>query len=69
MCIRDRYIESIKEIGYLREYAYENIMEFVAVCLEHYYETPENFKEKLPILYSKIEELINTCLLYTSRCV
>jgi len=55
-----KYIESIKEIGYLRDYAYENIMEFVAVCLEHYYETPENFKEKLPILYSKIEELINT---------
>lgn len=54
-----KYIESIKEIGYLREYAYENIMEFVAVCLEHYYETPEKFKQKLPNLYSKIEGMIN----------
>lgn len=53
-------IESIKKIGYLREYAFENIMEFVAVCLEHYYETPEVFEEKLPMLFSKIEALINT---------
>lgn len=55
-----KYIESIKEMNYLRDYAYENLMEFIAVCLEHYYETPEEFKEKLPILHSKIEALINT---------
>lgn len=57
---QEQFMASIKEVGYLRAYAYENVMEFVAVCLEHYYETPEEFKEKLPVLYTTIEEMINT---------
>ena len=55
-----KYMDSLKEMNYLRDYAYENILEFIAVCLEHYYETPEEFKQKLPNLYSKIEGMINT---------
>ncbi|MFK5879653.1 MAG: zinc-dependent peptidase [Flavobacteriaceae bacterium] len=45
--------------GYLREYAFENQFEFLAVLVEHFFETPDKFEQKLPELFFKIKKLLN----------
>ena len=45
--------------GYFREYAYENQFEFLAVVLEHFFESPEIFKIEFPDLYEKVRKMIN----------
>lgn len=47
------------EQGYFREYAYENRFEFIAVILEHFFETPQLFKIKFPELYQRVSAMIN----------
>ncbi|MGH2664921.1 zinc-dependent peptidase [Flavobacterium sp.] len=51
----DRLIES----GYFREYAFSNQLEFIAVILEHFFETPEKFKLYFPELYQNVKRMIN----------
>lgn len=62
--IRD-YIE-IPEVSekliasdYFRVYAYTNHFEFIAVILEHFFETPEQFQEEHPELFLKVRKMIN----------
>lgn len=45
--------------GYLRTYAFENQYEFVAVLLEHFFESPEELKQKFPSIYKKVKEMLN----------
>lgn len=45
--------------GYFREYAYENQFEFLAVLLEHFFESPQVFKEEHPELYERVKMMIN----------
>lgn len=45
--------------GYFREYAYTNQYEFIAVLLEHFFETPTEFRQKFPELYSMVKKMIN----------
>ncbi|VXB07711.1 conserved hypothetical protein [Flavobacterium sp. 9AF] len=45
--------------NYFRIYAYTNEFEFVAVILEHFFETPEDFKREFPQLYEKVKMMIN----------
>jgi len=45
--------------GYFREYAYTNDFEFLAVILEHFFETPEKFKSEFPELFHKVKRMIN----------
>jgi len=45
--------------GYFREYAYENQFEFLAVVLEHFFESPEVFKKEFPELYDRVRKMIN----------
>lgn len=45
--------------GYFREYAYANPFEFLAVILEHYFETPDEFKIRFPKLYSHVSKMLN----------
>lgn len=45
--------------GYLRSYGFVNKSEFFAVCIEHFFETPEIFKEKMPRMYIELCELLN----------
>ena len=45
--------------GFLRDYAYENQFEFIAVILEHFFETPHLFKSKYPELYQHVSSMIN----------
>ncbi|MCL9807987.1 zinc-dependent peptidase [Flavobacterium luminosum] len=45
--------------GMLREYAYENQFEFVAVLLEHFFESPEPMKAQFPEIYTQVKRMIN----------
>ncbi len=45
--------------GYLRAYAFENQYEFLAVLVEHYFETPDEFKEKLPEIFNQVKRILN----------
>lgn len=42
---------------FLRDYGASNFHEFLSVCVEHFFESPEEFYEELPYLY------IRTCIL------
>ncbi len=44
---------------YFREYAYTNRFEFIAVILEHFFETPETFQKELPEMYRHVSAMIN----------
>lgn len=52
---RDKLIQS----NYFRVYAYTNQFEFLAVILEHYFETPLEFKQEFPQLYHKVGLMLN----------
>ncbi|CAN5913020.1 hypothetical protein BH11BAC7_BH11BAC7_23000 [soil metagenome] len=43
---------------FLRDYAFTNRHEFFAVSVEHFFEAPKEFKEKLPELYVLIKDLL-----------
>ena len=51
--------KKLSEQGYFREYAYENRFEFIAVILEHFFETPHLFKTQYPELYRHVASMIN----------
>jgi Mlc titration factor MtfA (ptsG expression regulator) len=51
--------EELREKGYFRMYAYENQFEFLAVILEHFFETPAVFKKMHPSLYASVKTMIN----------
>ena len=53
--VKQRLIES----GFLRDYAYENQFEFVAVLLEYFFESPQEFKSKFPSIFLKVKHMIN----------
>lgn len=45
--------------NYFRLYAFTNRFEFLAVVLEHYFETPLEFKTRFPDLYDKVSLMLN----------
>lgn len=47
------------ESNYFRIYAYTNEFEFIAVILEHFFETPSQFKSEFPVLFEKVKMMIN----------
>ncbi len=47
------------ESDYFRIYAYTNEFEFIAVILEHFFETPSQFKQEFPVLFEKVKIMIN----------
>ncbi|MFC3335401.1 zinc-dependent peptidase [Flavobacterium palustre] len=49
----------LRSKGYFRLYAYQNQFEFLAVILEHFFETPEKFKKQHPELYHNVCVMIN----------
>ena len=44
---------------YFRKYAFENQYEFIAVLIENFIETPEEFKAEFPKIYDKIKTMLN----------
>ncbi|MCM5664429.1 zinc-dependent peptidase [Galbibacter mesophilus] len=55
----DVYIDKIRHTKYLRGYAFANKFEFFAVCLEHFIETPVEFKKEFPELFIIIKNMMN----------
>ena len=67
----DKYIQIVREVShppnakrlveseYFRIYAYTNPFEFLAVILEHFFETPARFREEFPQLYENVRQMIN----------
>ena len=53
--VRKRILES----NYFRVYAFENQYEFVAVLIETFIETPDEFRRKFPAIYKKIKRMLN----------
>lgn len=49
----------LREHPYLREYAHTNMMEFFAVAVEHFFETPDQFQRELPVLYKRFSLMLN----------
>ncbi|MBP93835.1 MAG: hypothetical protein CMC55_06945 [Flavobacteriaceae bacterium] len=45
--------------GYLRDYAYTNAFEFVAVVIETFIETPAEFRSQFPKVYAKTKQMLN----------
>ncbi|MDT7830853.1 zinc-dependent peptidase [Flavobacteriaceae bacterium S356] len=52
-------LHHIKNLGYIRKYAFTNSFEFIAVLLEYYFESPEVFKKLLPDVYNIIRKMLN----------
>lgn len=46
-------------IIFFREYATRNLHEFFAVCIEHFFEVPGDFKKTLPVLYGHTVLMLN----------
>lgn len=44
---------------YLREYGFENQYEFLSVLIEHFFETPDEFRSKLPNIYDRVKMMLN----------
>lgn len=51
--------EALLQMGYLRDYAFTNNHEFIAVMLECFFETPDEFRAKVPELYGMAATMIN----------
>ncbi|MHA3787721.1 zinc-dependent peptidase [Flavobacterium hauense] len=49
----------IMNSGYLRDYAFTNQHEFMAVVFESFFESPQEFRQKLPELYKMVKVMIN----------
>ncbi len=51
--------QQLIDSGFLRDYAYENKFEFVAVLLECFFESPQEFKAKFPSIFMRVKHMIN----------
>lgn len=48
-----------KKVDFLRNYGGTNMHEFFAVCVEHFFEAPKEFKAQLPHLYNYLMLMLN----------
>lgn len=51
--------EKLITLPYIREYAFTNQFEFIAVLVETFIETPEHFKAHFPEIYKHIKVMLN----------
>lgn len=51
--------EKLISSSYFRIYAYTNQFEFLAVILEHYFESPQLFNQEFPQLYKNVSLMLN----------
>lgn len=49
----------VVRLQYFREYGFQNQYEFIAVVFECFFETPSDFKKKLPELYAHVKGMLN----------
>ncbi len=50
---------NIIDSEYFREYAFTNQYEFLAVLVENFIETPNDFKRQFPLIFNKIKVMLN----------
>lgn len=50
---------SIKNSDFIRDYAFTNEFEFLAVVVENFIESPKEFQRQFPVLYKKIQQMFN----------
>ncbi|NLP57364.1 zinc-dependent peptidase [Lutibacter sp. B1] len=55
--------QKLIDTNYLRSYAFENKYEFLAVLIEHFFETPAIFKQKLPEIFILVQKMLNIDIL------
>jgi len=53
------YKEKMKNSDYFRSYAFENDFEFIAVIIETFIETPNEFRSKFPEIYKYVKQMLN----------
>jgi Mlc titration factor MtfA (ptsG expression regulator) len=56
---RPEVVKQLIASSYFRIYAFTNQIEFVAVILEHFFETSSTFKKEFPELYGIVKRMIN----------
>lgn len=56
---KDLELGKLKDSGFIRDYAFTNEFEFLAVVVEHFIESPKEFKQQFPKLYKKIQQMFN----------
>ena len=62
--LKDKKLQrKIVASGYIRSYAYRNQFEFLSVLVEHFFETPQEFHDKLPEVYSLVKRMLNLDIL------
>lgn len=57
--VQPNILDQLVASNYFRIYAYTNQVEFLAVILEHFFETPQVFKKEFPELYRNVRDMIN----------
>lgn len=55
----DVFRQKMLEDRYFRDYAFKNEFEFLAVLLEHFFETPQEFNRIYPELFAHVKRMIN----------
>jgi Mlc titration factor MtfA (ptsG expression regulator) len=55
---KEEYTSMQEYTSFLRDYASTNFREFFAVCVEHFFEAPKDFKEHLPEIYKHMTMLL-----------
>ena len=51
--------EELKASDYFRKYAFTNQFEFLAVTIENFIETPQEFRAQFPEIYNIIKQMLN----------
>jgi len=52
-------VTEIKKSEFIRDYAFTNEFEFLAVVVENFIESPTEFRSQFPGLYNKIQQMFN----------
>jgi Mlc titration factor MtfA (ptsG expression regulator) len=56
---KDLEVGKLQNSGFIRDYAFTNEFEFLAVVVENFIESPLEFKGQFPKLYKKIQQMFN----------
>jgi len=55
----EAYKLRLVQSDYIRDYAFTNHFEFIAVLIESFIETPQEFKNHFPEVYIKVKQMLN----------
>jgi Mlc titration factor MtfA (ptsG expression regulator) len=56
---KDLEVGKLQNSGFIRDYAFTNEFEFLAVVVENFIESPVEFRRQFPKLYKKIQQMFN----------